>query len=93
MLSNDVKLQNVMRMMGHKKIQQTLRYAKVIAKDVQDDYGMIAEKLGGKKKAEDYSSAFSFSWALMASISACSAAHSSGVSAWLSSTSSSSSSK
>lgn len=50
MLSNDVKLQNVMRMMGHKKIQQTLRYAKVIAKDVQDDYGMIAEKLGGKKK-------------------------------------------
>ena len=41
MLSNDVKLQNVMRMMGHKKIQQTLRYAKVIAKDVQDDYGMI----------------------------------------------------
>ncbi len=51
MLSNDVKLQNVMRMMGHKKIQQTLRYAKVIAKDVQDDYGMIAEKLGGKKKS------------------------------------------
>ena len=50
MLSNDVKIQNVMRMMGHKKIQQTLRYAKVIAKDVQDDYGMIAEKLGGKKK-------------------------------------------
>ena len=50
MLSNDVKLQNVMRMMGHKKIQQTLRYAKVIAKDVQDDYGMIAEKLCGKKK-------------------------------------------
>lgn len=50
MLSNDVKLQNVMRMMGHKKIQQTLHYAKVIAKDVQDDYGMIAEKLGGKKK-------------------------------------------
>ena len=50
MLSNDVKLQNVMRMMGHKKIQQTLRYAKVIAKDVQDDYGMIAEKLGGRKK-------------------------------------------
>ena len=50
MLSNDVKLQNVMRMMGHKKIQQTLRYAKVIAKDVQDEYGMIAEKLGGKKK-------------------------------------------
>lgn len=50
MLSNDVKLQNVMRMMGHKKIQQTLRYAKVIAKDVQSDYSMIAEKLNGNKK-------------------------------------------
>lgn len=45
MLSNDAKLQNVMRMMGHKKIQQTLRYAKVLAKDVQNDYDMIAEKL------------------------------------------------
>lgn len=50
MLSNDVKLQNVMRMMGHKKIQQTLRYAKVLAKDVQSDYNMVAEKL--KKKAK-----------------------------------------
>ena len=50
MLSNDVKLQNVMRMMGHKKIQQTLRYAKVLAKDVQSDYDMVAEKL--KKKAK-----------------------------------------
>lgn len=51
MLSNDVKLQNVMRMMGHKKIQQTLRYAKVLAKDVQSDYDMVAEKL--KKKAKE----------------------------------------
>lgn len=50
MLSNDVKLQNVMRMMGHKKIQQTLRYAKVIAKDVQDDFDMVAEKMEKKKK-------------------------------------------
>ena len=50
MLSNDVKLQNGMRMMGHKKIQQTLRYAKVLAKDVQSDYDMVAEKL--KKKAK-----------------------------------------
>jgi integrase len=45
MLSNDVKLQNVMRMMGHKKIQQTLRYAKVIAKDVHDEYDKVAKKL------------------------------------------------
>ena len=45
MLSNDVKVQNVMRMLGHKNIRQTMRYAKVLAKDVQADYNMIAEKL------------------------------------------------
>lgn len=45
MLSNDVKVQNVMRMLGHKNIRQTMRYAKVLAKDVQADYTMIAEKL------------------------------------------------
>jgi hypothetical protein len=38
-----------MRMLGHKKIQQTMRYAKVLAKDVHDEYGMIAEKLKNKK--------------------------------------------
>lgn len=48
MLSNDVKLQNVMRMLGQKRIEQTMRYAKVLAKDVHEDFGMIAEKL--KKK-------------------------------------------
>jgi len=45
MLSNDVKIQNVMRMLGHKNIRQTMKYAKVLAKDVQADYTMIAEKL------------------------------------------------
>ena len=44
MLSNDAKLQNVMRMMGHRKIEQTMRYAKVLAKDVHEDFGMIAKK-------------------------------------------------
>ena len=48
MLSNDVKLQNVMRMLGQKRIVQTMRYAKVLAKDVHEDFGMIADKL--KKK-------------------------------------------
>ena len=52
MLSNDAKLQNVMRMMGHKNIRQTLRYAKVLPKDVQEDYGKIGEKLK-KKKGDD----------------------------------------
>jgi integrase len=45
MLSKNVKVQNVMRMMGHKKITQTMKYAKVLAKDVQEDYERIAEEL------------------------------------------------
>ena len=50
MLSNDVKIQNVMRMMGHKKIDQTMKYAKVIAKDVHDEYDKVAEKLKARQK-------------------------------------------
>lgn len=45
MLSNDVKIQNVSRMLGHKNITQTQRYAKVLAQSVHDDFDMIAEKL------------------------------------------------
>lgn len=49
MLSNDAKVQNVMRMLGHKNIKQTMKYAKVLAKDVHDDYNMVGEKLKKKK--------------------------------------------
>lgn len=49
MLSNGAKVQNVMRMLGHTNIRQTMRYAKVLAKDVHDDYSMVAEKLKKKK--------------------------------------------
>ena len=52
MLSNDAKVQNVMRMLGHKNIKQTMKYAKVLAKDVHDDYNMVGEKLK-KKKGDD----------------------------------------
>ena len=45
MLSKDVKVQNVMRMLGHKKIQQTMRYAKVLAKDVRSDFERVAETM------------------------------------------------
>lgn len=45
MLSKGAKVQNVMRMLGHKKIDLTMRYAKVIAKDVQDDFDMVGESL------------------------------------------------
>lgn len=45
MLSNDVKIQNVSKMLGHKNIQQTMRYAKVLAQDVRNDFEMIERKL------------------------------------------------
>lgn len=45
MLSHDVKVQNVMRMLGHKKIEQTMRYAKVLAKDITSDYERAGEDL------------------------------------------------
>ena len=44
MLSKDVKVQNVMRMLGHRKIEQTMRYAKVLAKDLQSDFEKIAKE-------------------------------------------------
>jgi integrase len=53
MLSNGAKIENVSRMMGHTNITQTQRYAKVLAKDVYDDFDMVAEKLEKKKKAKD----------------------------------------
>ena len=45
MLSQGAKIENVSRMMGHTNITQTQRYAKVLAKDVYDDFDKIAEKL------------------------------------------------
>lgn len=48
MLSQGAKIENVSRMLGHTNIEQTQRYAKVLAEDVQSDFDMIARKL--KKK-------------------------------------------
>jgi len=45
MLRNGVKIENVSKMLGHKNISQTQRYAKVLAQSVHDDFDMIAEKL------------------------------------------------
>jgi integrase len=50
MLSNGAKIENVSRMMGHTNITQTQRYAKVLAKDVYDDFDMVAKKMEKKKK-------------------------------------------
>lgn len=43
-LSLGVPLQNVAKMLGHKNIKQTQRYAKVLAVDVHADYRMMSEK-------------------------------------------------
>lgn len=45
MLANGVKIENLRRMLGHKNIQQTMRYAKVLAQSVHDDYAMVEAKL------------------------------------------------
>lgn len=45
MLSNGAKIENVSRMLGHTNIVQTQRYAKVLAKDVYEDFEMVAAKL------------------------------------------------
>lgn len=45
MLRNGVKIENLARMLGHRKIEQTMRYAKVVAQSVHDDFDMIAAKM------------------------------------------------
>ena len=50
MLSNGAKIENVSRMLGHTNITQTQRYAKVLAKDVHDDFDKVAKKLKSKNR-------------------------------------------
>ena len=50
MLSHDIPIEHVSKMLGHTNITQTQRYAKVLAKDVYDDFDMVAEKMEKKKK-------------------------------------------
>ena len=49
MLRNGVKMENVGKMLGHKSIVQTQRYAKVLAQSVHEDFDMIDRKLKQKK--------------------------------------------
>ena len=48
MLRHGVKLENVSRMLGHTNIRQTLRYAKVLAEDVHNDFDRINKLLESK---------------------------------------------
>lgn len=49
MLSHGVKVENLQRMLGHKEIAMTQRYAKTLAQSVHEEYDMIEEQL--KKKS------------------------------------------
>lgn len=48
MLKNGVKIENLQKMLGHKSIVTTQRYAKVLAQSVQDDFDMVADKINKK---------------------------------------------
>ena len=45
MLRNGVKVENLAKMMWHSNIRQTMRYAKVLAESVHEDFDMIEEKI------------------------------------------------
>ena len=45
MLRNGVKVENLAKMMGHSNIRQTMRYAKVLAESVHEDFDMIEAKI------------------------------------------------
>lgn len=45
MLRNGVSVENLARMLGHKRISQTLRYAKVLALSVHDDFDKVSKLL------------------------------------------------
>ena len=49
MLRQGVKVENLQRMLGHKNIRQTMRYAKVLAESVHEDFDMVAAKMNKKK--------------------------------------------
>lgn len=45
MLRHGVRIEHVSKMLGHTNITQTQRYAKIVAKDIHDDFDKIAETL------------------------------------------------
>jgi site-specific recombinase XerD len=45
---NGAPIEHVSKMLGHRKIQQTMRYAKVVPTQIYDDYDRFAENI--KKK-------------------------------------------
>ncbi len=53
MLSQDVPIEHVSKMLGHTNITQTQRYAKVLANSVYDDFSKVAARMKkGSRKAK-----------------------------------------
>lgn len=52
MLRQGVKVENLQRMLGHKNIRQTMRYAKVLAESVHEDFDMVAAKMASAKPSK-----------------------------------------
>ena len=50
MLRSGAKIENVSKMLGHTNLTQTLKYAKVLAESVHDDFDKVAEKMKKNKK-------------------------------------------
>lgn len=53
MLHNEVPIERVAKMLGHSNIRQTQRYAKVIARDVYEEFDRVAENLGKQSTKAD----------------------------------------
>ena len=45
MVHYERRVENLQKMMGHRRITQTLRYSKVLAESVHEDYDRIYDKL------------------------------------------------
>ena len=49
-VNNDIKIENLQKMLGHKNIRQTQRYAKVQPKSVMKDFDVLADKIKSNPK-------------------------------------------